>query len=109
MSYPKPISKKDQADKVPLRVVLNGTSINPFLKYGLTMNPFPQIPKAELMQAMMQLNRLAADPIPMNDYARYIREKLSGWSDEFIDLCISNFVPGERSTFTVYLDKGWCD
>ena len=102
-----PIKKKDIVGKVPLKVTLNGTTRNPFLEFGMTQNPFPQVAKAELMPAMMQLNKLAAEPIPMNDYARYIRQVLTGWSDEFVDLCICNFVPGERSTFTVYLNKEW--
>jgi len=103
----KPIGKKEQAGKVPLRVELNGTSINPYVKFGLTQNPFPQFAKAELAPAMMQLNLLAAEPIPMNDYERHIRSTLVSWSTEFVDLCVANFVPGERVRFTVYLEKEW--
>lgn len=103
----KPISKKDQVGKVPLRVTLNGTNVNPFLRYGLTCNPFPQISKHELMPAMVQLSKLAAEPIPTYGYELHIRETLTGWSDEFVQLCVENFVPGERRTFTVYLEKEW--
>jgi hypothetical protein len=81
-----------------LEVRLNGTDENPWHKMNLRMNPFPQIAKHELNGAMMQLNSLDGDPITGPDD---IRNRLSGWSDEFVDRCIEQFKPGERVRFVV--------
>ena len=81
-----------------LKVALNGTDTNPYMKMGFTQNPFPQVAKAELMHAMNQLNKLAAEPIPDT---RYIRETLKGWSEEFVDLCVQKFKKGQYIEFTV--------
>jgi hypothetical protein len=81
-----------------IRVTLNGTGVNPFYKMGLRMNPFPQIARGEVDAAMWQLNSLDAEPITGPDD---IRSRLAGWSEEFIQLCIEQFKPGERHSFTV--------
>jgi len=86
-----------------LRVVINGTGVNPWHALGLTQNPFPQIAKAELMGAMNQLNRLGAEPIKSMDQ---IREILIGWSAQFVELCCKQYKPGEIVRFTVTLPKG---
>lgn len=81
-----------------IRVTLNGTDQNHWLRYNMKQNPFPQIARAELDQAMWQLNSLDGDPI-QNDGD--IRHRLEGWSEEFIQLCIDQFRPGHRITFYV--------
>jgi hypothetical protein len=85
-----------------LKVVINGTDVNPYEKMGLRQNPFPQIPKAELDSAMVQLNRLAAEPIKD---AGQIRAILQGWTPEFIELCIRQFKPGVMVTFSVTIPE----
>ena len=89
-----------------LRVNLNGTAVNPFERYGLKQNPFPQIAKAELDGAMRQLNRLGAEPIPPGNYKEHIREVLAGWSEEFIEGCIARYMPGQMVKFDVRLPDG---
>lgn len=81
-----------------LKVRLNGTSENGWHQFGLTQNPFPQIAKYELMHAMDQLNSLDGDPLKGPDD---IRNRLKGWSQEFIDLCIERFKAGEQVNFIV--------
>lgn len=88
-----------------LKVRLNGTDTNPWLKMCLTQNPFPQIAKYELIGAMDQLNSL--DGEPLKD-AQDIRKRLSGWSEEFIELCIKQFKPGEQVCFTVEIPNRYC-
>lgn len=81
-----------------LRVALNGTDTNPWHKYNLRQNPFPQIASAETDHAMRQLNSLDGEPIkgPQD-----IRDRLEGWTDEFIEGCIERFEPGKRVRFIV--------
>jgi len=79
-------------------VSLNGTDTNPFIKLGLTQNPFPAIPKGGYDVVNVTLGDLGARPIKDSED---IRCRLRGWSDEFIELCVSNFVPGEITKFTV--------
>lgn len=82
-----------------LKVELNGTSVNPFHKMGLTQNPFPQIASAELSGSCLHLQKLGADPIPNADY---IRKHLEGrMSQEFIELCCEQFKPGELVSFEI--------
>jgi hypothetical protein len=81
-----------------LKVKLNGTNTNPWFRMGVRQNPFPQHPRAELMRAMKQLNSLDGEPLKGPDD---IRERLAGWSEEFIELCIQQFKPGERVKFMV--------
>jgi hypothetical protein len=88
-----------------LRVNLNGTDLNPFLKMGLKQNPFPQIARREYDGACHHLNVLAAEPIPDTDY---IRNHLKGWSKEFVDLCCAKYEKGKYVTFTVeWSDKDY--
>jgi hypothetical protein len=86
-----------------LDVALNGTRENPFHAFGLTQNPFPQLAKAELRHADSAINKLAAAPIPHDSYGEYISKVLDGWDQDFIDLCIGNFRPGEYVKFSVYI------
>ena len=79
-------------------VRLNGTDTNPFERMGLRSNPFGQISKAEFAGADALLNDLHARPI--KDEAD-LRERLVGCTQEFIDLCVNQFRPGEIARFTV--------
>lgn len=84
-----------------LTVKLNGTDTNPFHKYGVSQNPFPQIPDARWTGACLRLQKLGGDPIPDTDY---IRRVLDGFNPEFVDLCCNKFVKGEMVTFDVYFN-----
>ena len=80
------------------QVALNGTSVNPFERLGLKVNPFPAIPKAEYESVNDTLRDLEARPIKDSDD---IRTRLQGWSDEFIQGCVDRFIPGEMVKFMV--------
>lgn len=80
-------------------VNLNGTDSNPFHRYGLTQNPFPQLARAETDRQILRMQALGGDPIPDTDY---IRTFLAGYcSDEFIDGCVARFRKGEMVTFEI--------
>ena len=81
-----------------IKVSLNGTNSNPFHAFGLTQNPFPQIAEHEYAGACLRLQKLGGDPIPN---VEYIRETLKGFSEEFVELCCKQFVPGKYVTFDV--------
>jgi hypothetical protein len=82
-----------------LTVRLNGTDENPFHRFGLSQNPFPQLARYETDRAVQRLQALGGDPIP--DVA-YIRPWLTGYfSDEFIDGCVARFKKGEMVEFDV--------
>lgn len=83
---------------ITLRVVLNGTNENPWHKFGLKQNPFPQLASAEYAQQALHLQKLGADPIPN---VEYIREHLKGWHPDFVDLCCKMYKPGELVRFQV--------
>jgi len=82
-----------------IRVALNGTSFNRYQELKLKFNPFPQIADAHYTQACLRLQELGGEPIPDVDY---IRQKLKGFSDEFVDLCCRNFKKGEYVEFIVF-------
>lgn len=64
--------------------------------YGLRQNPFPQLGRAEWDETA--INSLDGEPIrDIQDIA----ERLQGFSQEFIELCQRNFLPGERVSFQV--------
>lgn len=81
-----------------LVVKINGTDKNPWHKMGMKSNPFPQLAIAEFDKAEMQVNSLDGDPITSPED---IRERLKGFSESFIQLCIDHYKPGERITFAV--------
>jgi len=85
-----------------LTVYLNGTDTNPFQKWGLRQNPFPQLARAETDIFEHRLNKLGGDPIPRDRPEAYIREVLAGFSTEFIDLCVAKYRPGEMVQFVVH-------
>jgi hypothetical protein len=84
-------------------VTLNGTDENPFLRYGMSRNPFPAIPKVELSDANELLADLAARPI--RDLAD-LRERMIGRaSQEFIELCTERFRKGRTISFVVSFEE----
>jgi hypothetical protein len=102
--------KQAQSEFVPLRVSLNGTDVNTYAKaWGLRCNPFPQYAKHEVLHAMLRLNELDGDPIPKDSAEAYIREKLRGFSKEFVDHVVARFVPGERVKFTCWIERKWVE
>ena len=84
--------------RLSLRVTINGSSTNPWDRYGLDRIPLPQIARHELNPAMMQRASVDRDPITGPED---IRARLAGWSAEFIELCIAQYVPGQRIAFAV--------
>jgi hypothetical protein len=85
-----------------LKVELNGTDENPYHRFGQSQNPFPQIARAEYTRDVLRVQSLGGDPIPDADY---IREKLKGMSEEFIELCCKMFKKGEIVKFTVFFPE----
>ena len=81
-----------------LTVVLNGTDDNPWSAMGLTHNPFPQLGRAEWDAATLRLQSLGGAPIPDTGY---IRDRLAGFSAEFIELCCARYVKGALVKFDV--------
>jgi hypothetical protein len=89
-------------DHYTIEVQLNGTDENPFHKYGLRQNPFPQIARREIIGYLLQLAKLGADPIPDTEY---IRSTLKGWSSEFVEGLCARFVKGQYIKFLVSFPK----
>lgn len=84
-------------------VTLNGTAENPFAKMGLTQNPFPQIAEAQYAAGCLRVQALGGEPIrDVQD----IRERLKGFSEEFVGLCCARFEPGKMVRFAVEV-PGW--
>jgi hypothetical protein len=84
--------------KQRLQVALNGLKTNPFDRYGLTQNSFPQIARAGYAEACRTLQSLGSEPI--KDEAQ-IREVLKGWDPAFIDLCCEKYIPGVYVEFDI--------
>jgi len=96
--------------KIEYIVTLNGTDKNPWHLFDLRCNPFPQLARMQTDAAERILAELDGDPIPHStpgEAAEYIRRKLNGFSNEFVELCVNKFIPGQRVQFTVswYEDK----
>jgi len=87
--------------KYRLTVTLNGTNENPWHRWQLRCNPFPQIAKYQWDRYESIIRELGGDPIPNVDY---IRRKLEGFSPEFIELCCQQFHPGQLYSFDVYFN-----
>ena len=85
-----------------VKVALNGTDSNPYEVLGLTQNPIPQTGKYEWDAACLRLQKLGGPPIPKENPEKYIRETLAGFcSEELISLCLSKYLPGLYTTFTI--------
>jgi hypothetical protein len=90
-------------DRIELNVTINGTDMNPWHRFGLRQNPFPQIGKAEYAAGERQLASLDGDPVRA---AEDIRERLAGFDPEFVEGVIRRWQPGRRVTFKIVFPAG---
>jgi hypothetical protein len=90
-------------DRIELNVTINGTGVNPWHRFGLRQNPFPQIGKAEYAAGERQLASLDGDPVRTADD---IRERLAGFGPEFIEGVIQRWQPGRRVRFKIVFPGG---
>lgn len=84
--------------RIELSVTVNGTHTNPWHRFGLRQNPFPQTGKAEYAVGERQLASLDGDPVRTADD---IRERLAGFEPEFIEGVIQRWQPGRRVRFKI--------
>ena len=89
--------------RIELNVTINGTDINPWHRFGLRQNPFPQTGKAEYAAGERQLASLDGDPVRT---AGDIRERLAGFAPEFVEGVIQRWQPGRRVRFKVVFPAG---
>jgi hypothetical protein len=87
-----------EPELVAITVTINGTDANPWARYQLKANPFPQIAKAEYEGAERALASLDGEPVTS---AEDIRARLRGFSEEFVAGCIARWQPGKRISFRV--------
>jgi hypothetical protein len=92
------VVEEDKPEMVTLKVYINGTDTNRWHKYGMKVNPFPQVAKLEWQQIDSMINHLDGDPIKSEEE---LLERLKGFSPKFIDLCKQHYKPGERTSFRV--------
>jgi hypothetical protein len=90
-------------DRIELNVTINGTDINPWHRFGLRQNPFPQIGKAEYAAGEGKLASLDGDPVRTADD---IRERLAGFDPEFVEGVIKRWQPGRRVRFKIVFPGG---
>jgi hypothetical protein len=90
-------------DRIELNVTINGTDVNPWHRFGLRQNPFPQIGKAEYAAGERKLASLDGDPVRA---AEDIRERLAGFAPEFVEGIIRRWQPGRRVTFKIAFPTG---
>jgi hypothetical protein len=85
-------------DRIELNVTINGTGMNPWHRFGLRQNPFPQTGKAEYAAGERKLASLDGDPVRTADD---IRERLAGFDPEFVEGVIQRWQPGRRIRFKI--------
>jgi hypothetical protein len=90
-------------DRIELNVTINGTGMNPWHRFGLRQNPFPQIGKAEYAAGERKLASLDGDPVRTADD---IRERLAGFGSEFVEGVIQRWQPGRRVRFKIVFPGG---
>ena len=90
-------------DRIELNVTINGTGINPWHRFGLRQNPFPQLGKAEYAAGERQLASLDGDPVRTADD---IRERLAGFDPAFVEGVIQRWQPGRRVRFKIVFPGG---
>ncbi|HEY1822314.1 MAG TPA: hypothetical protein VGG83_20505 [Trebonia sp.] len=90
-------------DRIELNVTINGTGINPWHRFGLRQNPFPQTGKAEYAAGERKLASLDGDPVRTADD---IRERLAGFAPEFVEGVIQRWQPGRRVRFKIVFPGG---
>jgi hypothetical protein len=83
---------------IELHVTINGTDTNPWHRFGLRRNPFPQTGKAEYAAGERKLASLDAAPVRTADD---IRERLAGFDQEFAGGVIQRWQPGHRVRFKI--------
>jgi hypothetical protein len=89
--------------RIELNVTINGTGMNPWHRFGLRQNPFPQTGKAEYAAGERQLASLDGDPVRTADD---IRERLAGFAPEFVEGVIQRWQPGRRVRFKIVFPGG---
>ena len=82
-----------------MKVTINGTNKNPFIRLGLTCNPFPQLGEYSLDAGEHPVNLLASTQIVSTSQIQSI---LKGFTPEFVNLCCHKFAPDEVVEFTVH-------
>jgi hypothetical protein len=86
--------------RVKFKVTLNGTSENPYERWGLTQNPFPLLPEHPGLSR--GLAYLDATPMPaLADLERALEHVNA--TEEFRHACRTEYRAGERVTFGCYL------
>jgi len=90
-------------DRIELNVTINGTDMNPWHRFGLRQNPFPQIGKAEYAAGERKLASLDGDPVRTADD---IRERLAGFDPGFVEGVIQRWQPGRRVRFKIVFPGG---
>ena len=90
-------------DRIEMNVTINGTGMNPWHRFGLRQNPFPQTGKAEYAAGERQLASLDGDPVRTADD---IRERLAGFDSEFVEGVIQRWQPGRRVRFKIVFPVG---
>ena len=88
---------------VRLYVTINGTDTNPWHRFGLRQNPFPQIGRAEYAAGEQKLASLDGDPVRTADD---IRERLAGFNPVFVEEVIRRWQPGRRVRFKIVFPAG---
>jgi hypothetical protein len=85
-----------------IKVSINGTTENPWHRFGLARNPFPQIARYEWMVGQDALASLD-EPVSSADE---IRGRLQGRvSVELVELCVAQYRPGEHVTFDITFEE----
>jgi hypothetical protein len=90
-------------DRIELNVTINGTDMNPWHRFGLRQNPFPQTGKAEYAAGERRLASLDGDPVRTADD---IRDRLAGFDPEFVEGVIQRWQPGRRVRFKIVFPSG---
>jgi len=89
--------------RIELSVTVNGTHTNPWHRFGLRQNPFPQTGKAEYAAGERQLASLDGDPVRTADD---IRDRLAGFDPEFVEGVIQRWQPAAASDSRSYSRPG---
>jgi hypothetical protein len=90
-------------NRIELTVTINGTGTNPWHRFGLRQNPFPQTGKAEYAAGERKLASLDGDPVRTADD---IRERLAGFDPAFVEGVIQLWQPGRRVRFKIAFQGG---
>ena len=90
-------------DRIELNVTINGTGINPWQRFGLRQNPFPQTGKAQYAAGERKLASLDGDPVRTADD---IRERLAGFDPAVVEGIIQRWQPGHRVRFKIVFPGG---